>query len=117
MEVYSQYFRRLLNSNAAHVFSGAAPATESSASTYGLLVNEIQKLTTDEQQPAKIAAALDSNDTDIFKDFDLAKFVHHFKLDPLATVALSLACKSAAKSDLALKGMHVLHSLTSLSMH
>lgn len=104
MEVYVQYFRRLLTSNAAQV-SGAAPVD--SGSTYQLLHDEVRKLATDEQQASKIASALDSSDGDP-KDFDLAAFVHHFKLDPIAVVALTVACKGVAKADIRSKGTSAL---------
>jgi CCR4-NOT transcription complex subunit 1 len=66
----------------------------------------MQKLRTDPEQPAKIAESIDSNEGDLFRDFDLSTFMSHFELDPIAKTALALACRSAGKSDLRTKGEH-----------
>lgn len=107
MEVFPQYFRRLLQNNAAAIFPGSArqSAETGTAGNYQLLVQEMQKITTEAQQASKIAEALDTNEGDLFRDFDLYALVDHFRLDPLAKVTLALACKKASKSDLRSKGM------------
>ena len=107
MEVFPQYFRRLLQNNAAAIFPGSArQSTETgTAGNYQLLVQEMQKITTEAQQASKIAEALDTNEGYLFRDFDLYALVDHFRLDPLAKVTLALACRKAAKSDLQSKGM------------
>lgn len=106
MEVFPQYFRRLLQNNAAAIFPGNARQSETgTAGNYQLLVQEMQKITTEAQQASKIAEALDTNEGDLFRDFDLYALVDHFRLDPLAKVTLALACRKASKSDLKSKGM------------
>ena len=61
-------------------------------------------MTQDMDQAQKIAETVDMSEGDIFRDFDLSTFLDHFKLDPLAKVALALAFKMATKSDLRAKG-------------
>lgn len=109
MEVFPQYFRRLLQNNAAAIFPGNArqSAETGTAGNYQLLVQEMQKIPTEAQQASKIAEALDTNEGDLFRDFDLYALVDHFRLDPLAKVTLALACRKASKSDLKSKGMAV----------
>lgn len=104
MEVFTQYFRRLLQSNAPHIFPTSARPSDNASGTYQLLVNEMQKLTIDPDQAAKIAESLDTTDGDLFKDFDLFTFMDHFRLDPIAKMALALACSTASKPDLRTKG-------------
>jgi len=104
MEVFTQYFRRLLQSNASQIFPASGRPVDGSAGTYQLLVNEMQKLTTDKDQASKIADAIDTNDGDLFRDFDLSTFMDHFRLNPIARTSLALACKGASKTDLRTKG-------------
>lgn len=103
MEVSSLYFRRLLASNASQIFPNAPRSSESGGS-YPLLVAEMQKLTRNPQQAYKIAEALDTNDGDIFRDFDLSTFMDHFRLDPVAKITLALACRTVNKQDVRTKG-------------
>jgi CCR4-NOT transcription complex subunit 1 len=106
MELHAPFFRRMLLSNASSIFPGAprAPASTENAGTYPLLVEEMSKLLKEPSQANNIAQALDSNDGDLFRDFDLSTFVEHFRLDPVAKVALVLACRSLSKPDLRSKG-------------
>lgn len=105
MEVFSKYFRRLLLGNAGQIFPGASKTVENPAS-YPLLVQEMEKVTLDMDQAQKIAETVDGSEgeSSIFRDFDLSTFLDHFRLDPIAKVALALAFKMVNKSDLRTKG-------------
>lgn len=100
MEVFSKSFRRLLQNNAAHIFS-----TGERSGSYPLLAEEMQKLRTDPEQAQRIAESIDSSEGDLFRDFDLAAFISHFQLDPLARTILAAACKSGSNADLRAKGI------------
>ena len=100
MEVFSKYFRRVLQNNAAHVFGTGARNADPNGS-YQILVTEVQKLRKEPQQADKIAESISSSEGDLFRDFDLSTFVSHFKLDPVAKTMLALACR---KTDLRSKG-------------
>lgn len=108
MDVSNAYLRRLLQSNASH-FSNSTRASDAAnnASTYPLLASEVQKLSQIPQQASRFAEAFDTNETDLFRDLNLAGFADHFKLDPMARLGLALACKSVAKQDLVTKGESV----------
>lgn len=110
MEVFSKYFRRLLTGNAPQIFPGVNKSVEN-AGNYPLLVQEMQKVIHDVDQVQKIAETVDTSEGDIFRDFDLSTFLDHFRLDPLAKVALALAFKMANKSDLRAKGKFSIGSL------
>lgn len=103
MEVFTQYFRRLLVSNASQIFPTSARSQDGSGS-YQLLVSEMQKITRDPQQANKIAESLDTTDGDLFRDFDLSTFMDHFRLDHIAKTTLAVACRTASKPDLRTKG-------------
>ncbi|CAI6340370.1 unnamed protein product [Periconia digitata] len=103
MEVFAKSFRRLLQNNAAHIFSSG----ERSGS-YALLVEEMQKLRTDPDQAQKIAESIDSSEGDLFRDFDLAALVSHFQLDPFAKAMLAATCRLGSNADLRAKADAVL---------
>lgn len=100
MEVFSKYFRRVLQNNAAHVFGTGGRNTDANGS-YQILVGEMQKLRKEPEQADKIAESISSSEGDLFRDFDLSTFVSHFQLDPIAKTMLALACR---KTDLRAKG-------------
>jgi len=107
MEVFSKYFRRVLQNNAPTIFGTATattgPGTRSADpnGSYQILVAEMQKLRKDPEQADKMAESLSSNEGDLFRDFDLSTFVAHFQLDPIAKAMLALACR---KTHLRTKG-------------
>ncbi|KAF2280315.1 Not1-domain-containing protein [Westerdykella ornata] len=111
MDVFTKYFRRLVQQNAAQLFPSGGRNVEPNGS-YDLLLAEMQKLRTDPKQPAKIAESIDSNDGDLFRDFDLSTFMTHFQLDPIAKMAFALACRSASKSDIRAKADAILANVT-----
>lgn len=104
MEVFSKYFRRLLVGNSPQIFPGTNRNVEN-PSNYHLLVQEIEKITQDSEQAPKIAEIIDTSEGDIFRDFDLATFMNHFGLDPLAKTLLASAFMHVSKTDLKAKGM------------
>ncbi|KAF1959685.1 Not1-domain-containing protein [Byssothecium circinans] len=107
MEVFSKSFRRMLQTNAAHIF-----ASGERNSSYALLVEELQKLRTDPEQAQKIAESIDSSEGDLFRDFDLVTFVSHFELDPYARCMLAAACKSSSNPNLREKAETILSNTT-----
>lgn len=116
MEVFSKYFRRLLTGNAPQIFPGVNKSVEN-AGNYPLLVQELQKVSSDMEQSQKIAETVDTSEGDIFRDFDLSTFLDHFRLDPVVKVALALAFKLTSKSDLRAKGMFASFCLWISSNH
>ena len=108
MEVFTTFFRRLLQSNASIIFPGStrAPAATESNSQYKLLADEMSKISRDSQQAEKIAQSLDTSESELFRDFDLSTFIEQFKLTPIAKVALVLPIRLASKPDLRTKGAH-----------
>ena len=109
MEVFSKYFRRLLVGNSPQIFTGINRNVENPAN-YQLLVQEMEKITQDLEQAPKIAEIIDSSEGDIFKDFDLAVFMDHFKLDPIGKNLLASAFRHVTRPDLRKKG--ILHAMT-----
>lgn len=105
MDVFAKYFRRLLSGNAPQIFSGISRNVENPGN-YQLLVREMEKITQDTTQASKIADIIDASEGDIYRDFDLATFVEHFKLDPLAKTLLAAAFLNVSKADLQAKGVH-----------
>jgi CCR4-NOT transcription complex subunit 1 len=101
MEVFPKYFRRLLQQNANYIFNdGTIPP-----GSYDILRMDVEKLRVDPEQAPKIAESIDTNDGDTFRNFDVSKFMEHFKLDPVAKSMLALSLKNSSKTDLRTKGM------------
>lgn len=103
MEVFSQYFRRLLQSNAGAIF-GSNGRQPTDNGNYQLLAQEMQKISQDRPQASKIAEALVTGDGDLFRDFDIAALADHFRLDALAKMALVTACRDPSKRELWSRG-------------
>lgn len=99
MDVYSKYFRRLLVGNSPQIFPGINRNVENPGN-YQLLVQEMEKITLDPEQAPKIAEIIDSSEGDVFRDFDLATFMEHFKLDPIAKTLLACAFRHVSKPEL-----------------
>ncbi|KAJ6011198.1 CCR4-Not complex component C-terminal [Penicillium sp. IBT 35674x] len=116
MEVFSKYFRRLLTGNAPQIFPGVNKSVEN-AGNYQLLVQEMQKVSSDIEQSQKIAETVDTSEGDIFRDFDLSTFLDHFRLDPIVKVALALAFKMTNKSDLRAKADAILSNSLNPFLH
>ena len=105
MDVY--YFRRLLQSHASTIFPGMArppPAAPEIQSPNRLLTEEMSKILRDPQKAEAIAKSLDTNESEFFRDFDLSTFIDHFKLSPIAKIALVLPIRLASNPNLRTKG-------------
>ena len=100
MEVFSKYFRRVLQNNAATIFGTGARSADPNGS-YQILLTEVHKIRKEPEQADKIAESISSSEGDLFRDFDLSAFIAHFKLDSVAKTMLALACR---KTDLRSKG-------------
>jgi CCR4-NOT transcription complex subunit 1 len=105
MEVFSKYFRRLLQNNAPHIFSNGGRNADPHGN-YQLLVNEMQKLRADADQAQKIAESINTPEGDLFREFDLSTFIAHFQLDPFATAMLAAACRLGGSADMKAKGAY-----------
>ena len=67
-------------------------------------MQEIEKASQDTEQAKKIAEIIDTSEGDIFRDFDLAVFLNHFKLNPVPKTILASAFTGIARPDLRTKG-------------
>ncbi|EUC49278.1 hypothetical protein COCMIDRAFT_85171 [Bipolaris oryzae ATCC 44560] len=107
MEVFTKYFRRVLQNNAATIFGSGARNADPNGS-YQILLTEVHKIRKDPEQADKIAESISTSEGDLFRDFDLATFISHFKLDAVAKTMLALACR---KTDLRPKADAVLSTI------
>lgn len=99
MESFGKYFRRLVQGNAPQIFPGIGRNVENPGN-YQLLVQEMNKITQDSGQAQRIAESLDVSDGEVFRDFDLAKFLNHFKLDSYAKTLISSALTHVKTQEL-----------------
>jgi len=103
MEVFPQYFRRLLQSNAGAIYGGSGRQPTDNGN-YQLLAQEMQKITQERSQAIRIAESLDTNDGDLLRELDLPALAEHFRLDPIAKMALAAACRTPNRPELRTKG-------------
>lgn len=103
MEKFGLYFRRLVQANSPQIFPGIARGVEKPGN-YPLLVQEMHKITLDPDHARKIAEALDTSEGDVFRDFDIATFINHFKLNSYAKTLLASALTHVNRQDLKTKG-------------
>lgn len=103
MENFPKYFRRLVIGNSPQIFANANRNVENQGS-YQLLVQEMEKIKGDPEQAPRIADAIDSSESDVFRDFDLSTFMKHFGLDALAKTLLASAMTRVSRQDLKQKG-------------
>ena len=104
MENFPKYFRRLLSGNAPQIFPGISRNVENPAN-YQILVREVENITKDPSQASRIADAIDTGgEGDIFRDFDLALFMEHFKMDAFSKTLLASAFAYVSRQDLRNKG-------------
>jgi CCR4-NOT transcription complex subunit 1 len=109
MEVFTQYFRRLVSSNASAIFDGR----DRDHGSYKLLQQEMDKVALDVEQASKIAEAIDTSREDIYKDFDLIKFTAYFHpADAISQVLLATAFTRCTRADLRNKANKVLAEAT-----
>ncbi|KAF9739933.1 hypothetical protein PMIN06_011760 [Paraphaeosphaeria minitans] len=111
MEVFSKYFRRLLQNNAAHIFSTGGRSADPNGN-HQILVTEMQKLRTDPEQALKIAESLNSPEGDLFREFDLTAFISHFQLDVFSQSMLAAACKLGSNIELKSRADAILGAIT-----
>ena len=104
MENFPKYFRRLLSGNSPQIFPGISRNVENPAN-YQILVKEMEKIAQDPEQASRIADAVDTAEGDMFRDFDLAVFMQHFKLNPYSKTLLASAFVHTSRQDLRSKGM------------
>ena len=102
MDVFTKYFRRLLLNNASQIWGNGR--NNDGTGSYRILTDEVHKITQSSQQAVKIVEAVEGGEGEIFKDFDLSTFMDHFRLGPVAKVALASAFLRSSRSDLRSKG-------------
>jgi hypothetical protein len=102
MEVLMYTVRKLIRQHASRIFGN--DTSSDPAGSWTVLSNEIEAIRTRPDQAKKIADAIDINEGEPFRDYDLSTFMERFKLDPVAKCMLALALKGASKSDLKTKG-------------
>jgi hypothetical protein len=101
MEVFPKFFRRAVQLNADYIFNNSSQTPQGS---YDLLSKYVQKIKLDPQEADNVADSIDTTEGDLFKNFDVSKFMDHFKLDPVAKSMLALSLKNSSKPDLRTKG-------------
>jgi len=102
MDVLAYTVRKLIRQHSSRIFG--SDTSSDPAGSWTVLSNEIDAIRQKPDQAKKIADAIDINEGEPFRDFDLSTFMERFKMDPVSKSMLALSLKSASKSDLKTKG-------------
>src|SRR5258708_28832328 len=110
VETYLHFIRRLIAASASRLQSSSSSTPQqydtSSALTFRLLVQETQRLARDPFLADRFRDAVDKGEGDIFRHFDLARFVERVGLKPLERLILasSIVSSSTSRRELAAQG-------------
>ncbi|KAF8636597.1 hypothetical protein AX17_003407 [Amanita inopinata Kibby_2008] len=96
IDTYLHFIRRLIVHSQARLFSPNPPPFDASTSlTFRLLVQETQRLARDPFLADRFSLGIDKGEGDVFKHFDLVRFVERVGLRPLERVVLASAIASS----------------------
>ena len=102
MELEAYSVRKLIKQHASRIFGN--DNSSDPPGSFAALAHEVEAIRMDPDQAKRVAEAIDVNEGEPFRDFDLSTFMERFKLDPVAKCMLALALKNASKNDLKTKG-------------
>lgn len=95
IDTYLHFIRRLIVHSNPRLLSPNPPALDASTSlTFRLLVQEIQRLARDPLLADRFSLGIDKGEGDVFRHFDLIRFVERVGLRPLERVILASAIVS-----------------------
>jgi len=95
IDTYLHFIRRLIVHSQTRLFSPNPPPFDASTSlTFRLLVQETQRLARDPLLADRFSHGIDRGDVDVFRHFDLVRFVERVGLRPLERLVLSSAIVS-----------------------
>jgi len=95
IDTYLHFIRRLIVHSQTRLFSPNPPPFDASTSlTFRLLVQETQRLARDPLLADRFSHGIDRGDVDVFRHFDLVRFVERVGLRPLERLVLSAAVVS-----------------------
>jgi CCR4-NOT transcription complex subunit 1 len=95
IDTYLHFIRRLIVHSQTRLFSPNPPPLDASTSlTFRLLVQEIQRLSRDPLLADRFGLGIDKGEGDVFRQFDLVRFVERVGLGSLERVVLASAVVS-----------------------
>ncbi|THH31748.1 hypothetical protein EUX98_g2436 [Antrodiella citrinella] len=113
IDTYLHFIRRLIVHSNGRLGSNPSPAQfdPSSALTYRLLVQEVQRLARDPFIADRFRDGVDKGEGDIFRNFDLLRFADRVGLRPLERLVLASAIVAApTRKEFAVQAAHMVHT-------
>ncbi|KAG6832730.1 hypothetical protein H0H92_012302 [Tricholoma furcatifolium] len=113
IDTYLHFIRRLIVHSQNRLAPTAPPASfdPSSSLTFRLLVQETQRLARDPFLADRFRDGIDKGEGDIFRQFDLARFVDRINLRPLERVVLaSSIISTSTRRELATQAVNMIRS-------
>ncbi|KAK7693144.1 hypothetical protein QCA50_002710 [Cerrena zonata] len=113
LETYLHFIRRLIVQTNSRIPTNGANASfdASTALTFRLLVQEIQRLARDPFLADRFRDGVDKGEGDAFRNFDLTRFVDRVGLRPLERLILASSIVAAqTKKELASQAVNLIHA-------
>ena len=113
IDTYLHFIRRLIVHSNGRLGSNPSPAQfdASTALTYRLLVQEVQRLARDPFIADRFRDGVDRGEGDIFRNFDLLRFADRVGLRPLERLVLASSIVAAqTRKELAVQAANMVHS-------
>ncbi|KAH8102882.1 Not1-domain-containing protein [Cristinia sonorae] len=113
IDTYLHFIRRLIVHSSGRLGANPSPAQfdNSTALTFRLLVQEVQRLARDPFIADRFRDGVDRGEGDIFRNFDLLRFVDRVGLRPLERVILASSIVAAlTRKELAIQAANIIHS-------
>ncbi|EIN07655.1 CCR4-Not complex component [Punctularia strigosozonata HHB-11173 SS5] len=111
VDTYLHFIRRLIVHSQARLSSSAASSAfdPSTALTFRLLIQETQRLARDPFLADRFRDGIDKGEGDVFRHFDLARFVDRVGLRPLERLVLAASIVAApTRKDLATQAQNII---------
>ena len=115
LDTYLHFIRRLIVHSHSRLSSSSSPASldPSSALTFRLLVEEVQRLARDPFLADRFRDGVDKGDGEAFRNFDLTRFADKVGLRPLERLVLAssiAAAPNASRKDLVLQATYMVRA-------
>lgn len=110
IETYLHFIRRLIVASQQRLAPSASPYDNNSALTFRLLVQEVQRLARDPFLADRFRDGIDRADGEIFRHFDLLRFMDRVGLRPLEKliIASSIVSTNNTRKELAAQANQII---------
>lgn len=104
-EAYVTKIRKFIDTSSPRLFQGNNGPQDPTGLVFRILVDEIKTIASKPSLASRFQVALNTEQPQVFRNFDFERFCEHIGLDALEKSVLALSLLESPKSDLQQKGM------------